>query len=154
MRISRMLFVPGALLLAAGAGAQKASMPAASHSAPLVSRSAPVAPAHAPVATLPRGAAAAWTGTPSKWGGSPPVPVHDRRQRGFVGRPGAYVIPVVVVVPYAVPVDPYEVPVAPDTTYAPDPQAAVAMPVIETHRAERQLTTIEVYRLQPRFQRP
>jgi hypothetical protein len=66
-----------------------------------------------------------------------------------VSQPGAYVIPIAV--PYAVP---YDAPVAPDTTYAPDPQAAVAMPVIETHRAERQLTTIEVYRLQPRFQRP
>ncbi len=133
MRMHRMLFVPAALLLTRLAGAQKPSV-------------APVT--HAPVAALPKGAAAAWNGTPSKWGGSPPAQSHerDRAQRGFAGQTGAY-IPIAVAAPYPVPA-----PV--DTACAHAPEASVEMPVITTRREGRQLTTIEVYRLQPRFQRP
>jgi hypothetical protein len=130
MRTSRLLFVPAALLLAAPAGAQKS--PAAPGSA------------HAPAATLPKGAAAAWTGTPSKWGGSPPAPA--RTQSGYTGQPVAY-IPIVVAAPYPVPA--YA-----DTTCTQPYQASVEMPVVTTRHEERQLTTVEVYRLQPRFQKP
>ncbi|HXD21994.1 MAG TPA: hypothetical protein VN613_01450 [Gemmatimonadaceae bacterium] len=139
MRKSMLLVLPGALLFAATAGAQRS---------PASPRTAPAA-AHAPGATLPRGAAAAWNGTPSKWGGSPPERAHDhdRGVRGYPGQSGAY-IPIAVAAPYPVAA-------APDTACAPTRQAAAEMPVIVTPRhEERQLTTIEVYRLQPRFQKP
>jgi hypothetical protein len=129
MRAHRILFVLTALLLATTAGAQRA-------------------PSHTPVATLPTAAAAAWNGTPSKWGGSPPASSreNDRGQPGYAGQTGAY-IPVAVAAPY-----PVAAPV--DTACTRAPQASVEMPVVTTHREERQLTTIEVYRLQARFQKP
>ena len=132
----RILLVPAALMFATVAGAQK---PAAA------ATRTPPATGHAPAPTLPRGAAAAWNGVPSKWGGSPPARAEDRDHR-FVGRPGAY-IPVAVAAPY-----PVAAPI--DTVYAPAPEAAVQRPVVAAAHEERQLTTIEVYRLQPRFQHP
>ena len=142
MRTRSALITAALLAFAAVAGAQKPPAASASHTAPPAAHQAPAA--------LPRGAAAAWNGTPSKWGGSPPERSHDRQR--FGGQRGAY-IPVVVYAPY--PVDaPYPEAAQPDTTYAPAPDASVQMPVITTPHADRQLTTIEVYRLQPRFQKP
>ena len=87
-------------------------------------------------------------GVAPRWGGSPPERRHDRdhEQLGFGGQPRVYV-PIVVDAPYPVPV-------AADTACAPQAVASVAMPVITTRHEDRQLTTIEVYRLQPRFQKP
>jgi hypothetical protein len=138
MRTSRMMLVPGALLLAASAGAQQRSPAAApGHFLP---------PAAHPAATAPRPAAAAMNGAVSKWGGSPPERRHDRDQRVFFGQTGAY-IPIAVAAPYPVAA-------VPDTACAPAPDASVEMPVITSRHEDRQLTTIEVYRLQPRFQKP
>lgn len=142
MRTRPALVTAALVLSAAVAGAQRPPAASASHTAPPA--------AHQPRASLPRGAAAAWNGTPSKWGGSPPERSHDRQR--FSGQPGAY-IPIAVYTPY--PVDaPYPESAPQDTSYAPAPDASVQMPVITTPHAERQLTTIEVYRLQPRFQKP
>ncbi|MGH7653806.1 MAG: hypothetical protein ACREN6_04000, partial [Gemmatimonadaceae bacterium] len=58
---------------------------------------------------------------------------------------GAY-IPIAVAAPYPV--------AAPVDTCAPAPEGSVEMPIVVTRHEERQLTTIEVYRLQPRFQKP
>ena len=137
---SRVLFVPAALLLATGvAGAQRSPGSPGSHGSP---------PAARPTGAVPHVRAAAWNGTPSKWGGSPPERRHDgdRGQRGFAGQPGAY-IPIAVAAPYPVPA-------AADTACSPAPGGSVEMPVVTTRHEERQLTTIEVYRLQPRFQKP
>jgi hypothetical protein len=94
------------------------------------------------VATPP---AAAWNGTPSKWGGSPPERSHEG-QRARFNQPVAY-IPIAVAAPEPVPA-------YPEAAAAPAPAASVQMPIVTTAREDRQLTTIEVYRLQPRFQKP
>jgi len=142
----RMMSIPAALLLtASAAGAQRwggtsgTSGGPAGHGSPPVTR---------PTGTAPHSAAASSNGTISKWGGSPPERPHNRERgwTGFYGQPNAY-IPVVVAAPAPVPA--YADPSSP-----PAPDASVDMPVITTRHEERQLTTIEVYRLQPRFQKP
>jgi hypothetical protein len=132
----RMMSIPAALLLAAGtARAQHAPGGATGHTLP---------PAVHPTAAAPHAAAASWNGTPSKWGGSPPERTRNGERARF-GQPIAY-IPIAVAAPYSVP--------AADDPCPPAPDASVEMPIVTTHHEERQLTTIEVYRLQPRFQRP
>jgi hypothetical protein len=86
-------------------------------------------------------------GTPSKWGGSPIDAHAGSRMRGEIERGATAYIPVAVAAPAPVPV-----------TYLADPGCAptdssVTMQVITAKHEDRQLTTIEVYRLQPRFQR-
>lgn len=131
----RTISIPAALLfVATTAGAQRAS-----------TAHAPAPPAAHPTAAAPHLAAAAWNGTPSKWGGSPPERPRDNQRQRF-GQPVAY-IPVAVAAPEPVPA--YADPPCP-----PAADASVEMPVITTKHEERQLTTIEVYRLQPRFQKP
>jgi hypothetical protein len=132
----RTLSIPVALLAAASvAGAQHSTGGMTGHNTP---------PAARPTGTTPHAAAASWNGTPSKWGGSPPERSHDG-QRGRFNQPIAY-IPIAVAAPDPVPAYADPCPPASD--------ASVEMPVVTTHHEERQLTTIEVYRLQPRFQRP
>jgi hypothetical protein len=146
----RTVSISAALLLTAGtAGAQRWTAGSAgqtAHTAPPAAHAQPAAAR--PANGGPTAVAAAWNGIPSKWGGSPPERRHngDREQRGFGGQRGAY-IPIAVAAPYPVPA-------AADTACAPVPDASVEMPVITTRHEERQLTTIEVYRLQPRFQKP
>jgi hypothetical protein len=136
----RMISIPAALLFAAGtASAQRwggGSTGQTGHgSAPAAHPAAPKSPA----------ATVSSNGTISKWGGSPPERSHDG-QRGRFGQTDAY-IPIAVAAPYPVPV-------SADPSCPPDADASVEMPVITTHHEDRQLTTIEVYRLQPRFQKP
>ena len=96
---------------------------------------------------------AAWNGRQPVWGGSPPPTQQEiARQRNAVllapYAQGAFVEPI--------PTQPY-VPVdTVSTSYNVAPQSnSVQMQVVRTHEPEqRQLTTIEVYRLQPRFQKP
>jgi hypothetical protein len=134
----RMMSIPAALLFAAStASAQHwggGSAGRTGHgSAPATRPAAPRLPA----------TAASSNGTISKWGGSPPERPHDGR-RGRFGQTNAY-IPIAVAAPY---------PVAADPSCPPDDNASVLMPVITSRHEDRQLTTIEVYRLQPRFQKP
>jgi hypothetical protein len=103
------------------------------------------APAARPAAPRSPAAAVSSNGTISKWGGSPPERPHDG-QRGSFGQTNAY-IPVAVAAPYPVPA-------AADPSCPPGDNASVEMPVITRHHEDRQLTTNEVYRLQPRFQKP
>ncbi len=138
----RMLSIPAALLFAAStASAQQqhwggGSAGQTGHgSAPATRPAAPVSPT----------ATVSSNGTISKWGGSPPERNHDG-QRGRFGQTNAY-IPIAVAAPYPVPA-------TADPSCPPDDNASVQMPVITTHHEDRQLTTIEVYRLQPRFQKP
>ncbi len=136
----RMLSISAALLFAATASAQQQHWGGGSGgqtghgSAPATRPAAP----RSPTATV------ASNGTISRWGGSPPERSHDS-QRGRLGQANAY-IPIAVAAPYPVPVA--------DPSCPPDDNASVEMPVITTHHEDRQLTTIEVYRLQPRFQKP
>jgi hypothetical protein len=91
--------------------------------------------------------AASSNGTPSKWGGSPVDSRGDARfrERGERGM-NAY-IPVAVDAPAPVAV------ISSVNPGCPQADGSVEMPVITTQHEQRQLTTIEVYRLQPRFQR-
>ena len=148
---SRIPFVSAALLFAASAtaGAQHwsgGSTGRTAHAAPPAAHAHPATAGSANSGTHATGGA--WNGVASQWGGSPPERRHDRDrdQRGFAGQRRAY-IPIVVVAPY-----PVAAPV--DTAYAPDPEGSVQMPIVTTRHEDRQLTTIEVYRLQPRFQKP
>ena len=139
----QMISIPAALLLAAGAaGAQQRWGGSGGGQSGHASQ-----PSHPAGGAMPA-AVVSSNGVAPRWGGSPPEHRHDRDrgQFGFGGQPGAY-IPVVVAAPYPVPA-------AADTACAQTPDASVEMPVITTRHEERQLTTIEVYRLQPRFQKP
>lgn len=95
--------------------------------------------------------AGSWNGTVSKWGGSPVQQRAAVRPRVlYAGQVGGYYIPVPIA---AVPAVTY----AADTTCPPatvDATQPVEMQVISSSREPRELTTIEVYRLQPRFQKP
>ncbi|MFI5232688.1 MAG: hypothetical protein ACHQSE_09270 [Gemmatimonadales bacterium] len=149
----RILSIPAALLFAASTASTASAQRWSAGSTSQTARTAPPAAHAQPAAghranSGPAAAAASWNGVPSKWGGSPPERRHDgdREQRGFRGQRGAY-IPIAVAAPYPVPA-------AVDTACASAPDASVEMPVVTTHHEERQLTTIEVYRLQPRFQKP
>ncbi len=133
----RMFSIPAALLVATGvAGAQHTPGAASGQSTP---------PTPHPSGTTPRAATVSSNGIAPRWGGSPPDRTHDAR-RGQFGQQTAF-IPIAVAAPYPVPA--YADPSCP-----PDADASVQMPVITTHHEDRQLTTIEVYRLQPRFQKP
>lgn len=82
------------------------------------------------------------------WGGSPPQTRENRQARQTVFSP-YYVVPAAVAAPQAV--------AAPVIIGTGDPATANSsyqMPVVTADRAPRELTTIEVYRLQPRFQKP
>jgi hypothetical protein len=93
--------------------------------------------------------AASPNGTPSKWGGSPVDARTGSHSGMFLGNgTGAYIIPAAVAAP--TPVVPVIAPVDPG---CPPVDASVVMPVIHTQREPKELTTIEVYRLQPRFRR-
>ncbi len=91
--------------------------------------------------------AASPNGTPSKWGGSPVDTHAESRGRERVERGTNAYIPVAVAAPEPVPA------VASGNQGCPQADGSVEMPVITTPHEARQLTTIEVYRLQPRFQR-
>jgi hypothetical protein len=91
--------------------------------------------------------AASSNGTPSKWGGSPVDTRAESRARERVDRGTNAYIPVAVAAPEPVPA------VASGNPGCPQPDGSVEMPVVTTPHEQRQLTTIEVYRLQPRFQR-
>jgi len=135
----RMISIPAALLFAAStASAQHwggGSAGQTGHgSAPATRPAAPRSPA----------ATASSNGTISKWGGSPPERPRDG-WRGRFGQTNAY-IPIAAAAPDPVPAYADPCPPASD--------ASVEMPVITTRHEDRQLTTIEVYRLQPRFQKP
>jgi len=87
-------------------------------------------------------------GTPSKWGGSPVDTHADSRTRERPERgTNAYIIPVAVAAPTPVPATYTATPGCPPV------DGSVEMPVVTTPHESRELTTIEVYRLQPRFQR-
>jgi hypothetical protein len=138
----RMISIPAALLFAAStASAQRwgggSAVQTGHGSLPATRPTAPRSPA----------ATASSNGTISKWGGSPPERSHDRQRGriGLYGQPNAY-IPIAVAAPDPVP--------AYVDSCPPPPEASVEMPVITTRHEDRQLTTIEVYRLQPRFQKP
>jgi hypothetical protein len=143
-----MLSVPAALLFAASvAGAQHSPGGAGGHGSTPAARPSGghgSTPAAHPAGTTHPVAAASWNGTPSKWGGSPPERSRDA-QRARYNQPITY-IPIAVAAPDPVPASADPCPPAPD--------ASVEMPVITNRHEERQLTTIEVYRLQPRFQKP
>ena len=93
-------------------------------------------------------AGGSWNGTVSKWGGSPVQPGRDARTQCAEAIPWGVVIPRAVAAPAPVPAT-----YAADTSFAAG-SGPVEMRVVHEHPEPRQLTTIEVYRLQPRFQRP
>jgi hypothetical protein len=82
------------------------------------------------------------------WGGSPPATRNDRRAHQTIVVP-YYVVPTAVAAQ-----EPVAAPVTVDTVYAAAAASSYQMPVITANRAPRELTTIEVYRLQPRFRKP
>ncbi len=131
----RFLLVPVALLAGASAAhAQYRSVSAAAAPA----RTAPNAQVH-------QASGGSWNGTASKWGGSPVESRHESRGGIGYGNQTIAYIPVVVAVPVAV--------YAADTACTPQ-AAPVDMQVVTSNHDERQLTRLEVYRLQPRFQKP
>lgn len=139
----RAILVPAALFVFAGtAHAQRwgGSPVAGSHSSPAASRQ--VAPA----------TGGSLNGTVSKWGGSP-VQQHSvvRPRVAYAGQGYGYAY-----IPVAVAAQP-ALTYAADTTCPPaavDETQPVEMQVVTSPHEQRQLTTIEVYRLQPRFQKP
>jgi hypothetical protein len=98
-------------------------------------------------ATAQSVSAASPNGTPSKWGGSPVDTRSESRARERLERGTNAYIPVAIAAPEPVPA------VASGNLPCPQADGSVEMPVITTQHEPRQLTTIEVYRLQPRFQR-
>jgi hypothetical protein len=99
-----------------------------------------------PSAEVHQASGGSWSGTASKWGGSP---VQAPATRARI----VYVVPVAVYVPAVVAPVPVADSYAVDTVYA-TASTPVEMRVITSNHEPRQLTTIEVYRLQPRFQKP
>jgi hypothetical protein len=104
---------------------------------------------HAGAAAVRQAAGGSWNGTASKWGGSPvqrQVERRERRERLVYVLPFATYMPVAVTAPAPIAVT-YVV----DTVYAAAPP--VQMQIVTSGHEPRELTTLEVYRLQPRFQK-
>jgi hypothetical protein len=101
-----------------------------------------------PSAEVHQASGGSWNGTASKWGGSPVQAPANTRARIVYVVPATVYVPAVVAAPAPV-ADSYVV----DTVYA-TTSTPVEMRVITSNHEPRQLTTIEVYRLQPRFQKP
>jgi hypothetical protein len=107
----------------------------------------------APANEVRQASGGAWNGTASKWGGSPVQSRNDGRNeaRGAVayfGQTGAYTYGAIAA---SAPV--------PATNYAADTACApaagpVQMQVVTSQHEDHVPTTLEVYRSQPRFQKP
>jgi hypothetical protein len=140
-RFQAMLVPVALLVMASSARAQRwgGSPPAAAraHASP--------AEAH----QLAQSSGGAWNGTASKWGGSPVQSRATVRVRGSYPGDGNAYIPVAIAIPATAPMT-----YAADTACAAAATEPVEMQVVTSTHEARQLTTIEVYRLQPRFQKP
>jgi hypothetical protein len=107
----------------------------------------PSSTASKPAAEVHQASSGSWNGTASKWGGSPVEHRAESRERpGSFGQANAY-IPATVSTPAYLPVT-YAADSACTTPIAGPAQMQVVI------RETRPLTTIESYRLQPRFQKP
>jgi hypothetical protein len=132
-----LLFVPAALALCAS---------------PVLAQhwgAAPASNTAKPAAEVHQASGGSWSGTASKWGGSPVQSQSDHRARNVNLIQGIAYYPAAVAA---------QVPVqaaCADAVDAAATSSSVEMKVITSkHDEPRQLTTIEVYRLQPRFQKP